>query len=92
MLGPDENRDLLRRVFAALAPGGRVVIQDHVMAADQTTPRAGAIFAINMLVGTPEGATYTEDEYRAWLAEAGFADIRRIPLQGPNDLVVGTRR
>lgn len=92
MLGPDGNRDLLRRVFAALASGGRVVIQDHVMAADRTTPRAGAMFAVNMLVGTPEGATYTEDEYRAWLAEAGFADIRRIPLQGPNDLVVGTRR
>jgi hypothetical protein len=92
MLGPDGNRDLLRRVFAALAPGGRVVIQDHVMAPDRTAPRAGAMFAINMLAGTPEGGTYAEDEYRAWLGEAGFSEIRRIPLQGPNDLVVGTRR
>ncbi len=92
MLGPDGNRDLFRRVLAALAPGGRLVIQDHVMAPDRTAPRAGAMFAVNMLAGTPEGGTYTEDEYRAWLAEAGFAEIRRIPLQGPNDLMVGTRR
>ncbi len=92
MLGPDGIRDLLRRVFAALAAGGRVVIQDHVMAADRTAPRAGAMFAVNMLAGTPEGGTYTEDEYRSWLAEAGFAEIRRIGLQGPNDLVIATRR
>jgi 3-hydroxy-5-methyl-1-naphthoate 3-O-methyltransferase len=91
MLGPDEIRDLLRRIFAALAPGGRLAIQDHVMAEDRTSPRAGALFAINMLVGTPQGGTYTEGEYRGWLEEAGFAGIRRVPLQGPNDLMLGTR-
>lgn len=89
MLGPEGNRDLLRRVFAALAPGGRVVIQDHVMADDRTTPRAGALFAVNMLVGTPDGGTYTEDEYRAWLEEAGFVEVDHVPLDGPNDLMIG---
>ena len=38
MLGPDGNRDLFRRVFSALGPGGRLVIQDHVMAPDRTAP------------------------------------------------------
>ncbi len=91
MLGPDENRDLFRRAFAALAPGGRLVVQDHVMNDDKTAPRAGALFAVNMLVGTPGGASYSEAEYAAWLREAGFGPIRRIPLQGPTDLVVATR-
>lgn len=91
MLGPDENRDLLRRVFAALAPGGRAVIQDFVMSPDRTAPRAGALFAINMLVGTPLGGTYTEAEYAGWLRDVGFAEVRRIPLGGPSDLVVGRR-
>ena len=72
-----ENRDLLRRVFAALAPGGRLVIQDHVMAEDRTTPRAGAMFAVNMLVGTERGGTFTEGEYTAWLREAGFGEVRQ---------------
>jgi len=91
MLGPEEVQGLLRRVWAALSPGGRVAIQDHVMAEDRTAPRAGAMFAVNMLVGTPRGGTYTEAEYRAWLMGAGFADVRRIPMQGPNDLLVAWR-
>jgi len=89
MLGPDENRALLRRAFAALSPGGRLVIQDHVMSEDKTAPRAGALFAINMLVGTEKGGTFSEREYSSWLAEAGFARIARLPLTGPNDLMVG---
>lgn len=91
MLGPDENQDLLKRVFAALAPGGRVVIRDHIMAADKTTPRTGAIFAINMLVNTPKGSSYSENEYAAWLSAAGFVRSRRIPLQAPNDLMIAER-
>jgi SAM-dependent methyltransferase len=91
MLGPAENADLLGRARRALAPGGRVVIQDHVMAADGTAPRPGAIFAINMLVGTPAGGTYTEDEYAAWLRAAGFTDVCRVPLPGPNDLMIARR-
>jgi predicted O-methyltransferase YrrM len=91
MLDADENRDLLRRAFQALIPGGRLVIQDHVMTADKTSPRAGALFAINMLVGTAAGATYSEDEYTRWLRLAGFTSVRRISLAGPNDLLVAQR-
>jgi (2Fe-2S) ferredoxin/2-polyprenyl-3-methyl-5-hydroxy-6-metoxy-1,4-benzoquinol methylase len=91
MLAAHENRDLMRRAFQALAPGGRLVIQDHIMTADKTGPRAGALFAINMLVGTTGGGTYSEDEYAQWLREVGFAQVRLIALPGPNDLVVAQR-
>jgi (2Fe-2S) ferredoxin/SAM-dependent methyltransferase len=91
MLGPEENRDLIRRAFGALAPGGRLVIQDHVMSDDKTAPRAGALFAVNMLVGTPSGATYSAGEYARWLDEAGFTEIRHLPLRAPTDLMVGSR-
>ena len=92
MLGPDGNRDLLARCARALAPGGRVVIQDFILEPDRTAPRQAVLFAINMLVGTEAGGTYTEAEYAAWLAAAGLADVRRIRLKGPADLMVGTRR
>jgi (2Fe-2S) ferredoxin/SAM-dependent methyltransferase len=91
MLGPDENQDLLRRVFAALVPGGRIAIQDHIMNDDGTTPRAGALFAVNMLVGTCNGGTFTESEYEAWLSAAGFRDIKCVTLPGPNDLVIAAK-
>jgi SAM-dependent methyltransferase len=92
MLGPDGNRDLLARAGQALAPGGRVVIQDFLLEPERTRPRQAVLFAINMLVGTEAGGTYTEAEYAAWLTAAGLMDVRRIRLRGPADLMVGTRR
>ena len=78
MLGPDGNVALLRKVLDALAPGGRIVVRDHVMSPDRTSPRAGALFAVNMLVGTKEGGTYTFEELSAWLSEAGFVRPRLL--------------
>jgi len=90
MLGPDENLDLLRRARAALAPGGRVAIQDHVMSEDCTAPRAGALFAINMLVGTRNGSTFSSSQYQNWLISAGFKDVQHVALPGPNDLMLAS--
>jgi (2Fe-2S) ferredoxin/precorrin-6B methylase 2 len=91
MLGPEENRDLLRRARAALVPGGRVVVQDFLLEPDGTAPAHAALFALNMLVGTPAGSSYSEAEYGSWLKAAGFADVRRVRLGGPTDLMLGTR-
>jgi SAM-dependent methyltransferase len=72
MLGPVENVALFRKVHDALVPGGRILIRDHVMSPDRTAPRAGAFFAVNMLVGTEAGGTFTFEEIATWLVEAGF--------------------
>ena len=91
MLGPGGNRDLLARAARALAPGGRVVIQDFILEPDRTKPRQAVLFALNMLVGTEAGSTYTEEEYASWLKAAGLGAVRRIRLPGPADLMVGAR-
>ena len=91
MLGTDENKDLLKRCFEALAPKGRVVIQDFILEPDRTAPKSAALFALNMLVGTQAGSTYTEAEYASWLRKAGFQDVRHVRLPGPSSLMVGTR-
>ena len=91
MLSPAENLDLLRRCREALSPGGRVVIQDFILEADKTAPRFAALFALNMLVGTRGGSSYSEPEYTAWLTAAGFGDVRRIRLSGPAGMLIATR-
>ncbi len=75
---PAENVALFRKIFAALDPGGRVVVRDHVLSPDRTQPRSGALFAVNMLVGTEGGNSYTEAEIREALTEAGFTGVRLI--------------
>jgi (2Fe-2S) ferredoxin/predicted O-methyltransferase YrrM len=91
MLSPEENLDLLRRSREALAPGGRIVIQDFILEADKTAPRFAALFALNMLVGTRAGSSYSEPEYSAWLGEAGFQEVRHNRLPGPTGLMIGVR-
>jgi len=67
-----QNRALFGQIFRALAPGGALLIRDVVMEPDRTQPVGGALFAVNMLVATDGGGTYTVDEYREDLATAGF--------------------
>lgn len=75
---PEQNLDLFKKVFRALVPGGRIVIRDHVMASDRTRPKDGAIFAVNMLVATSGGNTYSYDEIRDGLTHAGFIRVRLL--------------
>jgi len=58
----EQNIELYRKVFDALVPGGTLVVRDFVMSEDHTEPPDGAFFAINMLVNTPGGSTYSFEE------------------------------
>ena len=75
---PEQNLELYKKVFRSLNPGGRVIIRDQVMESDRTRPEAGAIFAVNMLVATEGGRTYTFDEIKEGLSNAGFNCIRLL--------------
>lgn len=77
---PQTNIELFNRCRCALNHGGRIIIQDFIMDPNRTTPPFGALFALNMLVSTTEGDTYTEEEVRDWLYQTGFADVKRIDV------------
>jgi predicted O-methyltransferase YrrM len=85
---PDQNQDLYSRVFRSLNGGGRILIRDYVMESGRTFPRDGAIFAINMLVGTSGGRNYTFDEIKADLLKAGFAGVNLLRQGEHMDAVV----
>jgi len=73
-----QNRELFARVHTALSDDGAIVIRDMVMDPSHTSPVAGALFAINMLVATDGGGTYSFDEYREDLCEAGFGEVALV--------------
>jgi precorrin-6B methylase 2 len=73
-----QNRLLFAKVWAALVPGGRILIRDFVMDGARTDPPAGAFFAVNMLVMTPGGGTFTFPELQEDLIVAGFGDARLL--------------
>jgi SAM-dependent methyltransferase len=87
----DDNRRLFVKAAHALNPNGRLVVQDFLMTEDRDGPLMPALFALNMLVGTPEGDTYTESEVRSWMAEAGLRDVVRTDTSFGSSLVVGRK-
>jgi ubiquinone/menaquinone biosynthesis C-methylase UbiE len=78
---PQQNLALYQKIYHALVPGGRLVIRDHIMDESRTNPPAGALFALNMLVNTPAGDTYTFNEVKDTLQAAGFTEIK-LALSG----------
>jgi len=89
MFSEEQNRGLFRRIRQALAPHGRLAVQDFILNADKTGPQWAALFSLNMLVATEGGASYSEIEYTRWMKDAGFADVTRLNLPGPSDVIVG---
>ena len=87
----EQNEDLITKCNKVLNPGGSIVIQDYVMNDDRTSPEAGAIFALNMLVGTENGDTYTEAEIRAWFEHIGLINISRVDLSYGSSLMIGEK-
>ena len=71
--GEERSRQLLERVFAALAPGGTIVIAEFTPNKDRRGPPMPLIFAVNMLVNTDNGDTFTFDEIKAWLKKPASA-------------------
>ena len=74
----EQNLDLFNKVFRSLNRRGRIIIRDHVMDPDRVHPKDGAIFAVNMLLGTSGGSTYTYEEIKTGLSQAGFTGIHLL--------------
>jgi len=75
---PQQNIDLYTKVYQALEPGGVILIRDHIMDPSRTSPPQGAVFAVNMLVNTPGGDTYTFAEVQEHLETAGFKNVSLV--------------
>ena len=73
-----QNRRLFAKIYAALAPGGVLAIRDIVMDESRSSPAAGAMFAVNMLIATKGGGTYTFGEFRQDLMQAGFRNVEFV--------------
>lgn len=89
--GREHSRALLAKTFGALASGGTIAIAEFLVNADRNGPVNGLFFAVNMLVNTDNGDTYSFEEIGGWLAEVGFTDARTIDSPGPSPLILATK-
>jgi len=67
------NEQLLRKVHAAMAEGGRAVTVDFIPNEDRVSPPTDATFSLMMLGATASGDAYTFSEYDRMFRNAGFS-------------------
>ena len=89
---PEQNLELYRKIHRAILPGGTVLIRDHVMDPARTHPPQGTLFALNMLVNTKGGDTYTFAEIKETLEEAGFGEVKLVREGEHMDCLVEAKR
>src|SRR5208337_1323745 len=89
--GEERSRALLSKTFDALAPGGTIAVAEFLVNDERTEPLVGLLFAVNMLVNTDNGGTYSFREISAWLAEAGFVNPRTLEVPSPSPLILATK-
>jgi SAM-dependent methyltransferase len=91
-VGPKTSAEILKKAISTLDPGGTILVQEFILDNDKSAPLFPALFSLNMLIGTPEGRSYSEDELIGMLTAAGATDVRRLPLQLPKGagVIAGT--
>ena len=89
--GRERSRRLLKKTFNALAPGGTIAIMEFVVNHDRTSPPMGLLFAVNMLINTKNGDTFSFEEMSGWLREAGFRKPRLLDVPAVSPLVLATK-
>jgi ubiquinone/menaquinone biosynthesis C-methylase UbiE len=81
------NVKLLKRVRAALKPGGRLATVEFVPNDDRISPPTAAAFSMMMLGSTAGGDAYTFKELDAMFRDAGFGQSTAQEL-GPQTLIL----
>ncbi len=89
--GETRSRQLLAKTFKALSSGGTIAIAEFLVNPDRTGPVHALFFAVNMLVHTDTGNTYSFEEISAWLTEVGFVKPRTLDAPGPSPLILATK-
>lgn len=90
--GPEWGRRLIERSYAALRPGGTLVIGDMVPDDDRSSRVIPLVFgATDLLLYSGEGAVFAECDYRGWLAEAGFRTVDTVDILAPSPLIIATK-
>jgi SAM-dependent methyltransferase len=83
----------MRKIHAALKPGGRAAIAEFVPNSDRVTPPTAAAFSLMTLATTPAGDAYTFAELESISKNAGFPRVELAPREvGLDRLVIAYRR
>jgi hypothetical protein len=83
--GPEACQMIIDKAVSAMKGGGLLLVHEFILNNTCDGPLFPALFSLNMLVNTEAGQSYTEDQIKGMLANAGLQNIQRLAFQGPNN-------
>lgn len=89
--GAEWSRRLIGKCFRALKENGKLFIMDYVPDEERESDVMPLLLAINALLGTEEGDTFTFSQYKNWLLNAGFREARTIRVNDHSPVIVGLK-
>jgi O-methyltransferase/methyltransferase family protein len=89
--GEERSRRLLSKVFASLVAGGTIAIAEWLVNETRTAPPHSLMFAVNMLLHSSDGDTFSFEEISSWLSQAGFHGARLLDAPGVSPLILATK-
>ncbi|WP_031079261.1 methyltransferase [Streptomyces sp. NRRL S-118] len=89
--GEPEKLQLLEKAYAALPPGGAVLVYETLIDDDRRSNAVGLILSLIMHAEVPGGFDYTGAQCQEWMRRTGFRDTYVEHLDGPESMVVGIK-
>ncbi len=89
--GEKWGKALISKSYKALKHGGMLIIAEMIPNDTRTGPVFPLLFGLNMILHTTEGDVFTTAQYRQWLKQAGFTNVKLIEAESPSPLIVATR-
>jgi len=89
--GAERSQHLLQKTLGALKSGGTIAIAEWLVNDQRTESLPSLMFAVQMLVNTEHGDTFSFNEIKGWLEKAGFKDVRTLDAPGPSPLILATK-
>jgi len=89
--GEDRSRQLLAKTFRALKSGGTIAIAEWLVNDARTKPLPSLMFAVQMLVNTEKGDTFSFNELKNRLEEEGYKKVGKVEPPGPPPLILETK-
>lgn len=88
----EQCRFLASKSYAALPPGGRILLHESLLNETRDGPALMTLYSMNMARVTDEGKQYSASELERVLVGAGFTDVRVMHTYSIFSLVSGRKR
>jgi O-methyltransferase/methyltransferase family protein len=82
---------LLQKAYAALPSGGRLIVYERLIDDERRSNAAGLLSSLQMLLASNGGFDFTGADCVSWMREAGFCELRIVPLVDHQSMVIGQK-